>query len=281
MNYSLNTLYHTIGISKQAVHQYEQRQREFDRQVRCLIIEADELRREHPGCGVEKMYATLRPEFIGRDRFVELMMQLGYRIKRKKNYRRTTLSASACYPNLIRGLVLDAPSMVWQSDITYFPVNGSFFYGVFIMDVYTRIIVGYQVSGHLRATANVKAMEMALEVYTPPDIHHSDRGSQYVYRPYVEMLRSLDIEISMGLTAQDNAYAERIHKTIKEEYLNYWKPKTLAELKRMVKKAVDHYNQKRPHDNLDKLSPLAFSRQWKTLAKENRKKLIIFDNRNL
>ncbi|WP_046759411.1 hypothetical protein, partial [Kordia jejudonensis] len=89
MSYSLNNLYKTIGISKQAVSQYQKRQDIFDIKLLQLITEADELREEHPGCGVEKMYYSLAPNFIGRDRFVETMMELGYRLKRKKNYKRT------------------------------------------------------------------------------------------------------------------------------------------------------------------------------------------------
>lgn len=278
MSYSLHALYRAVGISKQAVHQYEQRQQVFDRNVQALIVEVDDLRRDHPGCGVEKMYYTLRPDFIGRDRFVELMMQLGYRIKRKKNYRRTTFSASVYYPNFIQGMELDAPSMVWQSDITYFAVGECFFYGVFITDVYNRRIVGHQVSDHMRATANIKALQMALNVQPAPAIHHSDRGSQYIYRHYVDLLQKLGVRISMGQTAQDNAYAERVHRTIKEEYIDHWKPKNLPELRQMVTKAVDHYNHTRPHNSLGKVSPEAFTEQWKELPPEQRRKLIIFDN---
>ena len=70
-----------------------------------LIVDADRLRRSHPGCGVEKMYHILRPDFTGRDRFVELMMGLGYRLKRKKNYKRTTIASKVYYPNLIKGMI--------------------------------------------------------------------------------------------------------------------------------------------------------------------------------
>jgi putative transposase len=88
----MNTLYQSIGISKQAVKQYGKRQVLFDWKVSQLLIEADELREEHPGCRVEKMYFALKPDFICRDRFVDMMMQLGYRLKRRKNYKRTTIA---------------------------------------------------------------------------------------------------------------------------------------------------------------------------------------------
>ena len=80
----MNQFYEGVGISKQAVHQYSRRQTLFDHRLMELMSEADDIRRDHPGCGVEKMYYTLKPDFIGRDRFVETFMQLGYRLKKKK-----------------------------------------------------------------------------------------------------------------------------------------------------------------------------------------------------
>lgn len=166
-----------MGISKQAISQYADRQVIFDYKIQCLMLEAEELRKEHPGCGVEKMYYTLRPDFMGSDRFIDIFMDLGFRIKRKKNYRRTTYSCRVYYPNLIKGLEVYAPSLVWQTDITYIGIGEKFYYAVFIIDVYTKKIVGYKVSNHMRATANMSAMEMGLKENKSPSIHHSDRGS--------------------------------------------------------------------------------------------------------
>lgn len=273
----MNQLYRTIGITKQAIHQYAKRQCVFDKKTEQLVIEADELRKEHPGCGVEKMYYTLNPGFIGRDRFVDLFMQLGYQVRRNKNYRRTTIASNIYYPNLINGMTLSAPSTIWQSDITYIQVGNRYYYGVFIMDVYTRKIVGYQISDHMRATANVKALQMALKDHSAPIIHHSDRGSQYIYGEYIDLLKQNGCNISMGLIAQENAYAERIHKTIKEEYLNHWKPKNLYQLKRDIQKAVTHYNKKRQHNGLNRMIPVSFEKKWSTLTENQKPIMTIFN----
>lgn len=274
----MNKLYDSIEVSKQAVHQYAQRQMVFDQQLRQLMEEADDLRKEHPGCGVEKMYSTLKPNFIGRDRFVETFMDLGYRLKRKKNYKRTTIAGKIYYSNLIKGREINAPSVVWQSDITYYKVAGKFYYAVFIIDVYTKKVVGYQVSDNMRATANLKAMKMALRENKAPEIHHSDRGSQYTYKSYIDLLMSNKTNISMALSAQDNAYAERINRTIKEEYLDYWEPKSFSQLQNYVKKAVKQYNNKRSHNNLNKRSPREFEQIWSTLNPKDRPIITIFDN---
>lgn len=273
----MNQLYRSIGISKQAVHKYAKLQANFDQKMSDLLIEADELRMEHPGCGVEKMYYTLKPGFIGRDRFVDAFMQLGYRIKRNKNYRRTTMPSNIYYPNLIQGLSIKKPSTVWQSDITYIRVGENFYYAVFIIDVYTRKIVGYKVSNHMRASANMAALHMAFEGHEAPLIHHSDRGSQYIYKDYLALLKSKGSKISMGLCAQDNAYAERINRTIKEEYLAHWRPKTFNQLKRQVKKAVNNYNNKRVHNNLNRKSPNEYELFWNQFPENKRPILTIFE----
>ena len=278
MNYSMNQLYRCVGITKQGVYQYAKRQAVFDRKLENLVIEADELRAEHPGCGVSKMYNTLKPDFIGRDRFVEAFMELGYRIKRSKNYRRTTFASSVYYPNLIKGMVVFAPSMIWQSDITYIRVGEKFYYAVFIIDVYTKNIVGYNVSDHMRATANVKALKMALKFHNAPKIHHSDRGGQYIYKDYISLLRENKTKISMALSAQDNAYAERINRTIKEEYLDYWKPSSFDQLRKDVKRAVCQYNNRRPHNNLNKKNPVEFENYWTKLSADDRPRITIFNN---
>lgn len=248
-----------------------------------LLLEAEELRKEHPGCGVEKMYHTLKPDFIGRDRFIDVFMDLGFRLKTKKNYKRTTYPASVHYSNLIKGMEVKAPSTIWQSDITYIYVKQEekFYYAVFIIDVYTKKIVGYQLSNNMRAEANVKAMEMALKNNKAPKIHHSDRGAQYIYKPYIRLLKANKCKISMAQSAQDNAYAERINRTIKEEYLDYWKPKNYEQLKKCVDKAVYQYNNTRPHNNNDKLSPVSFEENWSKNKFFSKPRFTIFNNEKL
>ncbi len=179
---------------------------------------------------------------------------------------------------MIKGKEINAPNEIWQSDITYIEVGKRFYYVVFIIDVYTKKIVGYNVSDSLRAEANVKALKMALKMNNAPRIHHSDRGSQYIYKPYIELLKSNNSLISMGLIAQDNAYAERINRTIKEEYIEYWKPKDYQQLKRYISKAVNNYNSKRGHQNINNMAPIEFENYWNNLSENHKPKITIFDD---
>lgn len=227
------------------------------------------------------MYRTLKPDFIGRDRFIDIMMHMGYRLKRNKNYRKTTIAAKIYYPNLIKGMTVQRPSMIWQSDITYIPIGDKHCYAVFIIDVYTKKIVGYSIANHMRATANMAALKMALKHHKAPTIHHSDRGSQYTYKEYIALLKTKGSKISMALSGQDNAYAERINRTIKEEYLNYWKPRTFEQLKTMTKRAVTNYNNNRIHNNIDGRSPVAFEQEFLLLASQQKKTITIFNNKVL
>ena len=281
MSYPLNELYRVIGISKQAINQYRRRQVIFEDHLYELIAEAQAWRKMHPGCGVEKLYYALKPSFIGRDRFIEIMMEAGFRLKKSKNYRRTTYAGRIRYPNLIKGMKIQAPSIIWQSDITYLPVGTNCYYAVFIIDVYSKKIVGYKVSKTMRAIANVEALTMALRTHGPPKIHHSDRGSQYGSHDYTSLLKQHKTQISMGLKAQENAYAERVNRTIKEEYLQPWQAKTYEQLQIQVTKAVKHYNYQRPHMHLNNLAPVSFEQLYQNDKAFIKPRITIFDDNNL
>lgn len=276
MSVSLNCLYKMTGTTKQSVYRHIKKKEAFEEKLLLLIKEVEDLRSLHPGCGVEKIYETLQPDFIGRDQFVDIFMSLGFRVRRKKNYIKTTRSTVHEYDNLIEGMVVNGPNQVWQSDITYYRVDNQYHYVVFIIDVYTRVIVGYNVSNSLRAESNVKALKMAIKEYGAPLVHHSDRGSQYGYKKYIKLLKQHHSYISMGDIAQDNAYAERINRTIKEEYLDHWRINTLSRLRSSVSKAVENYNHKRTHEEIMKKSPLQFYREVLNLPLPNRPMATIY-----
>lgn len=274
ISYSLNELYRTVGVSRQAVHQAKKRQDAFDRELSELVILADLIKEDHPGCGVEKMYYSLAPKFMGRDKFCEIFLELGYGVKRIRNYQRTTYGGTLFFPNLIEGMAVLRPFQVIQSDITYFRINDEHCYLVFIIDVYTRLIVGYSASDHMRAEANVAAMKMALKMmdYQPWGlIHHSDKGAQYSSTAYTSLLNRHSIHTSMGDVAWENPYAERINGIIKNEYLKHWEIKDLKELRKKVTKAVKHYNTKRLHRAFKmKYTPMGFYQKLVDLAAQER-----------
>ena len=119
------------------------------------------------------------------------------------------------YPNLIKDLVIDAPNMVWVSDITYLKIESGFIYLFLITDAYSKKVVGYCLSDNLQAINAKKALEKALEKAQISNelIHHSDRGIQYCSKEYVNLLQKNGIGISMtkGGSPHENAVAERIN----------------------------------------------------------------------
>lgn len=280
----MNQLYRVAGVSKQAYHQNKQREVGSAILLAELEQQVVEMRKVHPGCGLEKLYHSLRPHWIGRDRFISLFQDLGYGVVKRKNFRRTTVPTHIRFPNLISGMLVQYPDTVWQSDITYFYCENRFYYLVFIIDIYTKLIKGYAVSDHMRASANISALKMALNS-SKGDlsrlIHHSDRGSQYVDCIYQQHLKDRDIKISMGVCAQDNAYAERINATIKNEYLKYWDINSLYKLKKCVNKAVKHYNNQRKHNHLPKrMTPLGFQNEFVNLTDQEKPMVIVYADGN-
>lgn len=120
----MNAVYQVAGVSKQAYHQHVRKENLEQEKLHELILQVDILRKEHPGCGLEKAYYSLLPDWLGRDRFIDVFMELGYRVQKVRNFRRTTIPVHVKYPNLIEGLLVWDKNRIWQSDITYFEVSG-------------------------------------------------------------------------------------------------------------------------------------------------------------
>jgi putative transposase len=139
-----------------------------------------------------------------------------------------------------------------------------------LIDIYSKVIVGHQVSNHMRKGANLKALKGAINKFGAPQIHHSDRGSQYGSQAYIDLLAKHQVQISMAKSGPQNAYAERINLTIKDEFLNHWQIPDLIMLKRLTRKAVNYYNYKRKHNHLGRLTPIAFLKAYPALAVNDR-----------
>ena len=278
----MKAIYQIAGLSKQAVHNHFQRLPVKELRKQAVVETAEIIRKDHPRMGCRKMYWKLEPDFIGRDRYEQLLLEEGFRIKRVRNYMKTTSRQTLYpYPNLIEGLTIDNINRVTQTDITYYQLPDQWCYLVFIKDVYSRRIIGYNADESLLAEANMRALEMALNLRGidkyPDLIHHSDKGSQFIYLPYVKLLKAHNIKMSMCDSPYENAYAERINGTIKNEYLIPKNISSFSQLKKELERSVRLYNEERPHWNLPKkLAPANFEKYILTLEPQNRPKLIIY-----
>jgi len=279
----MKDVYEVAGISRQALHQKLAANHRQHITKQKLFEQADKLRKSHPGCGCRKLAEEMVCPGWGRDKIEALLLDNGYRQCCPPNYVKTTRSGHYRCSNLIEGLKLQAVNKVMQTDITYVPLKGGHCYVTFIIDVYSRRITGFASSINLEATANIEALEMMLETRKGSClkgmIHHSDRGSQFSQIDYRQLLADNNIKMSMCAYPWENAYSERINRTIKEEYLQKWSIEDHHQLNNAVKKAVYHYNHYRKHNSIGKMSPVDFEKHVRTLPANKRPTVEIYKNK--
>ena len=265
----MKDLYSMLGMSRQNISQKLSRVQRKAMVADTAVELATQIRKDHPVMGSRKMYwKSLYQLPIGRDRCEELLLSRGFRVQFPRNFKRTTYSIGKLYhPNLIEGLKVDGINQVWQSDITYFEVSGKFYYLVFIVDVYSRRIVGWSADYSLWAEANIRALRQAINSRNEKlegMIHHSDRGSQYIDKGYSDLLKSNRIKPSMCQYAWQNAYCERVNGIIKNEYLKNRNITNFNSLKIFLNRSVNAYNSERPHQNLpNRMAPNKFEDKLK------------------
>lgn len=272
----MNRIYEHCGISKQSHHQAIERQRLWYAKEQVIVGLILQIREIHPAMGLRTIYEFYKPASIGRDAFISIGLKYGFRTKVFKNKAKTTFSSPySRYHNLLVDKKLNNINQLWTSDITYFDVLGKFFYIVFIMDVYSRKIIGYSVADNMRALNNIDALKHAFKTRQTSDfkyrlIHHSDRGGQYVSDDYVALLTNAKIQISMCNEVYENAHIERVNGTIKNQYLIHRNITNFNELAKELKRAVYTYNDERPHSALGNMTPSAFEQHIKELDESNR-----------
>jgi putative transposase len=270
------------GISRQAHYQAVQRSVQEQEKGVLYLRMMEQAREIHPGMGLRTMYEMLVPEGIGRDAFIALGLQEGFRLKSIEKQTRTTYSVkSSRYKNLLGGMEFTDINELWSSDITYFFCLEQFFYIVFIMDVYSRRIIGYSIADNMRAENNVAALKMALETRGIADyslclIHHSDKGTQYASDSYTQLLEKHKIRISMCNEVYENTHIERVNDTIKNQYLKRMEINNRKELEKKLDEVIKTYNEKRPHQSLKKMSPIQYENYLKQIEKKSRKKMAIY-----
>ena len=223
-----------------------------------------DVRKLDPGIGGPKLWYMYKTEFgcdypIGRDRFCRIIDENNLKVRLRVRKPRTTDSTHGLptYPNLIKDFIPSEANQLWVSDITYMVVmedasHYHFCYLSIVLDAYTEEIVGWSVGPTLDTTYPMEALRMALKRIEGQKvnlIHHSDRGCQYASREYVDLLRRHGIQVSMTESGdpKDNAQAERINNTMKNELLKDKVFTSLGEVIAAVALAVDFYNNRRPH----------------------------------
>ncbi|HEY3947145.1 MAG TPA: IS3 family transposase [Solirubrobacteraceae bacterium] len=281
-DFGVEPICRALGVSASAFYQRKTGQRSIRavEDERLLARIRVEHKRNWEAYGYRRMWKHLlrKGERVPRCQIQRLMREHNIRgAKRRGRPWRTTKpdpDASRRPDLLERDFTAARPNERWVADLTYLRCFEGVLYFAFILDVYSRMIVGWQAAGHMRDTLVIDALEMAVAARHPdPDLellHHSDRGSQYSSGDFTDALDDHDILASVGSVgdAYDNAMAESFVDTLKTELIadRRWPSRSRLELALLT--WVGWYNHQRLHSELGDVPPVEFefAHQLKTLS---------------
>ena len=218
--------------------------------------------------GSPRIWDALRERGIhcGRHRVARLMRLHGIRAKTVRRYKVTTRSRSgqAIASDLVhRNFRADTPNRVWTTDITYIWTHEGWTYLAVVLDLFSRMIVGWELSSRLTASLVTSAMNRAISWRKPDEglILHSDRGSQYASNDFVELAKEHRFQRSMGRTVScyDNAVTESFFHTLKTEHVNFYRYETRLEARTSIFDYIEvFYNRQRKHSTINNMSPVQY-----------------------
>ncbi len=266
-NYPVSLLCRVLRVSRSGY--YDWRDRPLSKRARDNESLSEKIREIHHRSrgiyGYPRVHAELRTLGVrcNRKRVARLMRKDGLRgcmrgRRRKHTTRQDPLAIPA--PDLVkRNFTAPAPNRIWTADITYMSTEEGFLYLAFILDVYSRKVVGWSMASHLRSELVVAALEMAIGRRSPSAglIHHSDRGSQYTALSFGKKLEEARIVPSMSRvgSALDNAISESFVSTLKCEIGVSRYPTRQAARTSVFEFIELFYNRERRHSSLGYLSP--------------------------
>lgn len=193
---------------------------------------------------------------INNKKVLRLMRQVGLQALYPK--KKTTIASSAHkkYPYLLRDIAIDKPDKVWSIDITYIKIKSGYVYLVCLIDVFSRKIMGWQLSPFLDTRPSMEALDNALKIGTP-EIINSDQGCQFTSGDWISKLTKEKIQISMDGKGRwaDNIYIERFWRSLKYESLYLYSFETVSEAREKLGDYICFYNQRRPHQSLGYKTP--------------------------
>jgi putative transposase len=256
-----------FGLTRDAYYKFFKRREKQEIVAAKVVKLVKEERKDQPRVGGKKLYEAIHPMFlleglkVGRDKLFDILREQNMLVKRKKASCKTTDSYHRFhkYKNLVKDMEVTAPNQVWVSDITYIRTISGFCYLALITDMYSRKIVGYDISDSLELAGCKRALKTALAKARPAAglVHHSDRGIQYCSNQYVEELKKRKIKISMTEEnhCYENAIAERVNGILKDEFYLDQCFYSTEHARIATKSAISIYNTKRLHLSLGYKTP--------------------------
>lgn len=257
-----------LGYSRQYFYKLSKEHATLELTKQMVIDMVQKIRKQLPQLGTRKLHYMIKDELtskqikVGRDKLFSWLKEYDMLIHPKKRYVQTTNSKHWMkkYPNLIKKYLITEPEQVWVSDITYIKTEEGNCYLNLITDACSRKIMGYAIADNMETESMITALHMALKNKKDKlksTIHHSDRGLQYCSALYVETATKNNMIMSMTENGDpyENALAERMNRTMKDEFGlgEVIKNKEIAKI--LAKEAVILYNNQRPHLSLQMKTP--------------------------
>lgn len=241
--------------------------------------------------GCAKLYLDIKDDLIkngikmGRDKFYDFMRNYNLLVKKTIRYHVTTDSNHGFYKSedLTVNLEINQAEQVFVSDITYIKLASKHAYLALVTDAYSKKVMGFKIDTNMRVQLVKDALQMAVNkrIYKHKEtIHHSDRGIQYCCPDFSEFAKSRQMTLSttQNSSPYENAVAERVNGILKQEF---GLGKTIPNLKtaqKMVKQAVEIYNNKRRHYSLELKTPqFAHLNQIHKYKSYKKNKIAIFE----
>jgi transposase InsO family protein len=248
-----------------------------------LVEEIKKVHAENLGVyGARKVHAELvrKGHRAARCTVERLMRAQGLRGIPREKTRKTTLGEGAQTPRpsdlVERNFVADTPNRLWVADLTYVRTHAGWVYVAFVLDVFSRMVVGWQVSTSLRTDLALDALDMGLWSRQRAGhdvtglVHHSDRGVQYRAIRYTERLAEAEAVASVGSRGDsyDNAMAEALNSLFKAECIRnpVMRPKggwkNVADVEIAVAEYIDWFNHRRLHSELNHVPPAEYEQAF-------------------
>jgi transposase InsO family protein len=256
-----------FGLTRDVYYKFFKRRKNKEIVSSKVVKLVKEERKDQPRVGGKKLYEALHPLFlleglkVGRDKLFDILRDQDMLVKRKKSSCKTTDSYHRFHKckNLVKDMEVTAPNQVWVSDITYIRTINGFCYLALITDMYSRKIVGYDISDTLELSGCLGAFKRAQKTARPAAglVHHSDRGIQYCSKQYVAELNKHKILISMTEEnhCYENAMAERVNGKLKDEFYLDQCFFSTEHARLAAINAIKIYNSKRLHLSLGYKTP--------------------------
>lgn len=251
------------GLSRSSLY-YQPRLPPKDWQIK---IKLEQALHGHPSYGHKRLALLLG---LGKNRILRVMKQFGikpYRRRGKKPWKKAG-NETIAYPNRLLNVFPSEPNQIWVSDFTHLKFKGRVLYLATIMDVFHREVIGFSVMLSHGASLVINTLLSALNQRSPPEILHSDQGSEYTSKGYLELVGWFGIKISMSRKASpwENGYQESFYSQFKVDLGDPNRFDNLGELIYNIYQTIHFYNRERIHTAL-KTSPQKYLNRYLAMHK--------------